>query len=105
MATIIPFPKAMPVPGRGLSKQECDVLDSEAREFILDGQASGVTTHNDGQYMCVFGPGGAPLMINRQNGLCYLFDNNEMMLARSQRFEIVLQALEAALALFEDEPA
>ena len=102
MATIIPFPNAMPVPMRGLTKQECDVLDAEAAGLIRDGQATGVSIHNDGQFMCVFDCHGEPYFVGREEGMCYLFDHEETMLAKSQRFEIVLQALEVILTSSED---
>ena len=102
MATIIPFPNTTPVPKRGLTKQECDVLDAEASGLIQDGQATGVSIHNDGQYMCIFDRHGEPYFIGREEGMCYLFDHEETMLARSQRFAIVLQALAAILTSPED---
>jgi hypothetical protein len=102
MATIIPFPNAMPIPMRGLTRQECDVLDAEAAGFIQDGQATGVSIHNDGQYMCVFDCEGEPYYVGREEGMCYLFDHRETMLAKSQRFEIVIQALEGVLTASED---
>jgi hypothetical protein len=102
MATIIPFPKTMPQPVRGLTKHECDILDSEATGLILQGQASGVSVHNDGQYMCVYDSRGERYFIGREEGLCYLFDDEETMLAKSTRFDIVVQALEAILTSSED---
>ncbi|MDA1326045.1 MAG: hypothetical protein O3C34_15015 [Proteobacteria bacterium] len=102
MATIIPFPNAMPIPVRGLTKQECNILDAEAAGLIHDGQATGVSIHNDGQYMCVYDCDGEPYFIGREEGMCYLFDYEETMLAKSPRFEIVLQALDKILKSSED---
>jgi len=97
MAIIIPFPNAMPVPVRGLTKQECDVLGAEAAGLIHEGQATGVSIHNDGQYMCVYDRRGERYFIGREEGMCYLFDDEETMLAKSPRFESVRQALETIL--------
>ena len=105
MATILPFPVKKVVQIWGLTEQECDAIQAEAYDLMVQGRATGVSIHNDGQYMSVFDGNGEPYSISREQGICYLFDNNEMMLARSQRFEIVLQALEAALTSFEDTPA
>jgi hypothetical protein len=53
----------------------------------------------------VFDNNGEPYSIGRENGICYLFDNNEMVLARSQRFEIIVDALEMILPPTSDQPA
>jgi hypothetical protein len=103
MGIIIPFPKAKAVPLEGLTEQECDAVQAKAYDLMLQGLATGVSIHNDGQYMCVFDRDGEPYSLGRENGVCYLFDNHEMMLARSQRFEIVLVALEMALLPSRDE--
>ncbi len=105
MAKILPFPAKTVVPIWGLMEHECDAVQAVAYDLMLRGYSTGIGIHNDSQYMCVFDGNGEPYSISREHGICYLFDNNEMMLARSQRFEIVLQALEAALILPEDEPA
>ena len=97
MATIIPFPNRMPPPERGLTRQECAFLDAEAAGLIVNGQATSVSIHNDGQYMCVYDSEGARYFVGREEGICYLFDDDETMLAESPRFEIVVQALEAIL--------
>lgn len=102
MATIIPFPNAMPIPVRGLTKQECDVLDAEAAGLIHHGPATGVSIHNDGQFMCVYGCRGERYFIGRKEGMCYLFDDEESMLAKSRRFENVVKALEAVLTSSEE---
>lgn len=105
MATILPFPVKNVVPICGLTEEECDAVQAEAYELILQGRATGASIHNDGQYMCVFDGNGEPYFVGREQGVCYLSDHEETMLARSPRFEIVLQSLEAALTMFEDEPA
>ena len=69
MATIIPFPNAMPIPVRGLTKQECDVLDAEAAGLIHHGPATRVSIHNDGQFMCVYGCRGGRYFIGREEGM------------------------------------
>jgi hypothetical protein len=99
MATIIPFPNIRPIQARGLTTQECNVLDAEAAGLIHEGQATGVSIHNDGQYMCVYDSHGEPYFIGREEGLCYLFDHEETMLAKSPQFENVMQALETALTV------
>lgn len=106
MGTVVEFPKTSNVvPLRGLTRRECAAVKAAADYLIEQGQSTGSSIHKNGQYMCVFGPDGAPLMISRQNGICYLVDQNEMILARSQRFDIVLQALEAAFTPLDDSPA
>ena len=103
MATILQFPIKKAVPVWGLTEQECDTVQTEAYDLMLRGQATGVSIHNDGQYMCVFDRNGQPYSVRRENGMCYLFDPNEMILARSDRFEILLDALEMALSPSQDE--
>ena len=97
MATIIPFPTTIPAPVCGLTRQECDVLDAEATGLIQAGQATGVSIHNDGQFMCVYDYLGEPYFVGREEGMCYLFDHQETMLAKSPRFDIVMRALETFL--------
>ena len=48
--------------------------------------------------MCVFDGDGEPYSIGREEGVCYLTDPDETMIAHSQRFEIVLEALEMMLS-------
>ena len=105
MATILPFPMKKPVPERGLTEEECDAVQAEAYDLMLQGRATGVSIHSDGHYMCVFDANGEPFSIGRENGLCYLFDSNDKVLARSQRFIVVLDALEMFLPPAPDEPA
>lgn len=104
MATIIPFPNPEPLPERGLTRHECLMLDAEATELVRDGRASGVSIHNDGQYMCVYDCSGARYFIGREDGLCYLFDDGERILAKNARFDIVVQALEAILMSVAEPP-
>ena len=97
MATILPFPIKKVVPVNGLSEHECDAIQAEAYDLMLQGRATGVSIHGEGQYMCVFDSDGEPYSIGRKNGMCYLFDCNDMVMARSQRFQIVLEALDMIL--------
>ena len=87
--------RALPV--KGLTEQECDAIQAQAYDMMLLGWVTGVSIHNDGQYMCVFDGNGEPYFIGREDGVCYLFDNNEMTLTSSRFFEIVLDALEMIL--------
>ena len=103
MGIIIPFPKAKAVPVKGLTEQECDAVHAEAYDLMVEGYATGVSNHNDGEYMCVLDRSGKPYSVRRENGLCYLFDPNEMILARSERFEMVLVALEMTMSPARDE--
>ena len=97
MAMILPFPVKNVVPLWGLTESECDAVQAEAYDLMLQGRATGVSIHNEGRYMCVFDGSGEPYSIGRENGICYLFDNNEILLAKSRQFERVLDALEAML--------
>lgn len=97
MATIIPFPNSMSVPECGLTKQECNVLDIETEGLMQEGQAMGISIHNGGQFMCIYDCHGEPYFIGREEGICYLFDHEETLLAESRHFEIVMQALESLL--------
>jgi len=45
---------------------------------------------------------GRAYFLGREKGMCYLLDYDETMLAKSPRFEIVLQALEKILTAAED---
>ena len=103
MGIIIPFPKKKAVPLKGLTQQECEAVQVGAYNLMIEGCITGVSTHNDGEYMCVFDLNGNPHSVRRENGICYLFDNNEMILARSERFEMVLLALEMTLSPTRDE--
>lgn len=105
MATILPFPVKNVIPVWGLTEQECDAVQAEAYDLMLRGRATGVAVHEDDHFMCVFDGNGEPHFIGRDNGVCYLLDSNQMILARSQRFEIVLDALEMMLSPTPDSPA
>ena len=99
MGKVVEFPKATEaLPLRGLTEQECADVKAAADTLIEQGQATGSAIHHDSQYMCVFNVQGEPHLIGRQNGVCFLFDKYNMILARSQRFEIVLDALEMMLS-------
>ncbi len=93
MATILPFPVKKPVPIWGLTEQECDAVQAKAYDLMLQGRATGIGIHNDGQYMCVFDGDGEPYSISREDGVCYLTNHEETMLVHSRRFEDVLEAL------------
>ena len=104
MAKVIEYSEAT-VPLQGLTEQECADVEAVADSLIERGQATGYAIHFDNKYMCVFDVHGEPHLIGRQNGVCYLLDKYNMILARSQRFEIVLDALEMMLSPTPDGPA
>ncbi|MDA1326797.1 MAG: hypothetical protein O3C34_18900 [Proteobacteria bacterium] len=91
------------LPLRGLTRQERADVMSVADTLIEQGRATGHAIHHDSQYMCVFDVHGEPYLIGRQNGVCYLLDKYNMILARSLSFEIVLDALEMMLSPSPDE--
>jgi len=98
MGKVIQFSKAPDVlPFQGLTRHECDAVKAAADTLIERGKATGSAIHHDSRYMCVFDVRGEPHLIGRQNGVCYLLDKYNMILARSPRFEIVLDALEMML--------
>jgi len=93
MATILPFPVKNVVPVWGLTEQECDAVHEATLPLLQFGQSTGISVHNDGQYMCVFDRRGEPYSIGREEGVCYLADPEEGLVAYSRRFEVVLEAL------------
>lgn len=97
MATILPFPKAKAEGPSGLTTQECEAVHAEAFVLIKQGLATGVSVHDNGHYMCVFDNRGERFFIGRVDGVCYIFDQGETMVARNPRFEAVLEALEELL--------
>ena len=105
MATILPFPKAKAEGPSGLTTQECEALHAKAFVLIQQGLASRVSVHDNGYYMCVFDCRGEQLFIGRVDGVYYLFDHNETLVAESDLFEIVLQALEILLTSRPDGTA
>ena len=105
MTTILPFPVKKVVPISGLMEQECDAVQAVAYDLMLQGYATGTSIHNDSQYMCVFDRNGEPYSIGREEGVCYLTDPDETMLAHSRQFENVLQALEILLTSGPDGTA
>jgi hypothetical protein len=104
MGNDIEISEATP-PLQGLTEQECANVEAVADRLIEQGQSTGYAIHYDNKYMCVFDVHGKPHLIGRQNGVCYLLDKYNMILARSQRFEIVLDALEMMLSPSPDETA
>ncbi len=105
MAKILSFPFKKVDPIRGLTEHECDAVQAVAYELMLQGHATGISIHNDGQYMCVCDGNGEPYAIGREEGVCYLSHPDETMLAHSRRFENVLQALEILLTSRPDGAA
>lgn len=105
MATILPFPVKKAISVRGLTDQECDAVQAEAYDLMLQGRVTGVSIHDDGEYMSVFDGDGEQYSIGRENGMCYLFDTDGAVLSKSQRFEIVLDTLDVMLPSSPDEPA
>jgi len=103
MGIVIPLPKGKAVPVKGLTGQECDAIQAEAYDLIIEGCATGIAIDDDGGYMCVLDRNGKPYTVCRENGLCYLLDPEDLILARSDRFEIVLDALEMTLSSSQDE--
>ena len=93
MATILPFPKAKVSGSSGLTTGECEALHAKAFVLIKQGLATRVSVHDNGHYMCVFDCRGEQFFIGRVDGVCYLFDHNETLVAESERFEVVLEAL------------
>jgi hypothetical protein len=91
------------VPFRGLTEQECEAVKAATGTLIDRGRATGSAIHHDSRYMCVFDTSGEPYLVGRQNGVCYLFDKYNMILARSEQFEIVLDALKMMLAPAPEE--
>ena len=105
MATILPFPVKNVVLVWGLTEHECAAVQAVAYDLMTQGHATGVSIHNDRQYMCVFDGNGEPYSIGREEGVCHLADPDETMLVRNRRFEIVLQALEMLLSSRPDGTA
>jgi hypothetical protein len=97
MATILPFPVKKVVPESELTEDECRTVHEEAYALMQRGRVTGVSHHADGMYMCVFDRAGEPYFIGREDGVCYLFDPTGAFVARSRRFEIVVDALNEAL--------
>ena len=86
-------------------EQECDAVQAIAYDLMLQGYATGVSIHNDRQYMCVFDGNGVLYSIGREEGVCFLTNQEETMLVHNRRFEIVLQALEILLTSRPDGSA
>ena len=98
MAKILPFPVEQVFPDSGLTDHQCEAVHATACALMHQGRATGVSDHNDGQYMCVFNCRGEPYRISRVDGVYHLFDHDEIMAAHSIRFEAVLGALKKMLS-------
>ncbi len=94
MGIVVPFPKTKTLPARRLTKQECDAV---LMVVIAKGLDTYVSVNNGSEYVCVFGYEGEPYYIGRENGVCYLFDYDEMVIISSPHFHVVQQALEVIL--------
>ena len=105
MAMILPFPVQKTGLVWGLTQQECEAVQSLANILIHRDLVTGISIHTNGPYMCVFDAEGDPYVISRENGMCYLCDADDILFARSKRFDIVLQALEMLLTLRPDGAA
>ena len=98
MGIIIPFPKRETDSLKGLTEQECDAVQAEAYDLMVEGYAAGITIQDDRIYVCVLDRYGKPYTVFRVNGLYYLLNPDDLLLAKSDRFEIVLDALDMALS-------
>jgi len=98
MGDVLRFPVEMRVPRSGLEEDECGAVVSAACVAIEQGAATAVSVQNDGQYVCVFGRRGEPYYIGRVDCLCYLFDEETVVVAESIRFDVVLAALRDTLS-------
>ena len=98
MATILQFPVKKAVSDSELTEDECNIVHEETYGLMQRGFVTGVSLHTDGMYMCVFDRFGEPYFFGRENGLCYLFGPPGSFLARSPRFEVVLDALTETMA-------
>lgn len=105
MAIIVPFPVEKAAPVSGLTQQECEAVQAEAYDLMVQGRVSGISIHIHGPYMCVFDADGEPYAIGRDEGVCYLSDPDEHMIAHSRQFDNVLQALEILLTSRPDGAA
>ena len=97
MATILTFPVKKVISSSELTEDECQTVHEEAYGLMQRGSVTGVSRHNDGMYMCIFDRNGEPYFIGRENGVCYLFDPTGAFVARSPRFEVVVDALTETL--------
>ena len=102
MADILRFPSEKIAPAMGLTHPECAAIRATVYDLIHHGRSTGVSFHNDGQFMCVFDHHGQPYFIGREESTCLLFDPDETLLAESRRFDVVLEALDATLSSSRD---
>ncbi len=100
MGIVAPFPETKAFPAQRLTKQECD---SVLTVMIGKGLDTYVSINNGSKYVCVFDHKDEPYYIGREDGVCYLFDHNEMVITSSEHFEVVQIILEAILTESENE--
>ena len=93
MATILPFPRAKVSSASGLTTGECEALHAKAFVLIKQGLATRVSVHDNGQYICVFDCRGEPFFFGRVDGVYYLFGQNETLIAKAERFEVLMETL------------
>ena len=101
MEIVVPFPKIKTLPAQRLTKQECDAV---LMVMIAKGLDTYVSVNNGSKYVCVFGYKGEPYYIGREDGVCYLFDCDEMVIISSLFFDVVQRALERILKENRIEP-
>ena len=101
MGIVVQFPETKALPAQRLTKQECDAVLSV---MLAKGLNTYVSINNGSKYVCVFGYEDEPYYIGREDGVCYLFDDDEMVIISSPHFEVVQHALEGILKEDRNEP-
>ncbi len=100
MAVILRFPSESFTPATGLTHPEQATVHNLVRDLTRCGLATGVTCHNDGQFMRVFDKRGHAYFIGREDRMCLLYDPDENLLSESRCFPTVLDALDQRLSGF-----
>ena len=100
MGIVVPFPETKAFPAQRLTKQECDAF---LTVMIGKGLDTYVSINNGIKYVCVFDQEDEPYYIGREDGVYYLFGNDEKVITSSEHFEVVQIILEAILMESEIE--
>ena len=69
------------------------------------GHATGVSVHDKGRFMCVFDCQGAPYLIGREHGVCFMSNADATLIAHSASFAYALQSLQMMLSPEKEVPA
>ena len=88
------------IPIWGLMPDECQKIIAQAQKFIRQGRASDVTEKSRRAYICVFDRHGTPYTVGREQRILHLVGPDGATIALSKNLDVIIEALDASLQVY-----